>query len=78
MNDDRSAVLSCVEPACIAETKVTLYDAMTQAWTEMAKTHLRLKYFRVFGQLESRRQVIAMAIPSIAAMMAPNGELRSL
>jgi hypothetical protein len=30
-DEDRNAVLSCVEPACIAETKETLYDAVTQA-----------------------------------------------
>jgi hypothetical protein len=32
-------VLLCVEPACMAVTNVPLYDAETQAWTEIAKKH---------------------------------------
>jgi hypothetical protein len=30
-------VLSWVEPACMAVTNMSLYDAETQAWTEIAK-----------------------------------------
>jgi hypothetical protein len=33
-------VLSCVDPASMAATNVPLYDAETQAWTEIAKKHL--------------------------------------
>jgi hypothetical protein len=35
----RNAVLSCVDPASMAVTNVPLYDAETQAWTEIAKKY---------------------------------------
>jgi hypothetical protein len=34
-------VLSCIEPACMAVKNVPLYDAETQAWTEISKKHWR-------------------------------------
>jgi hypothetical protein len=71
-----NAVESCVEPACMAETKEILYDADTHAWTQKAKKPLRLEYIRGSRKHEIRGQQIPTAMPSSAAMMSRSGELR--